>query len=101
MDGIRNRWQELWHITLPAISPHLVFSAVLAITASFGTEVVATALTGFPSTGYATHTLMHHMKDFGFIRFQRGYACAIAVLLFVMSISVNKVAQHLVKKVGK
>lgn len=101
VDGIRNRWQELWHITLPAISPHLVFSAVLAITASFGTEVVATALTGFPSTGYATHTLMHHMKDFGFIRFQRGYACAIAVLLFVMSISVNKVAQHLVKKVGK
>ena len=101
IDGITNRWQELWHITLPAISPHLVFSAVLAITASFGTEVVATALTGFPSTGYATHTLMHHMKDFGFIRVQRGYACAIAVLLFVMSISVNKVAQHLVKKVGK
>lgn len=101
VDGIRNRWQELWHITLPSMAPHLVLSAILAITASFGAEAVATAMTGFPSTGYATHTIMHHMRDYGFIRFQRGYACAIATVLFVMSITINKVVQSLIKKVGK
>ena len=101
VDGIRNRWQELWHITLPAMAPHLVLSAILSITASFGAETVATVMTGFPSTGYATHTIMHHMRDYGFIRFQRGYACAIATILFILSISINKIVQRIIKRVGK
>jgi multiple sugar transport system permease protein len=101
VDGIRNRWQELWYITLPAMTPHLVLSAILSITASFGAETVATVMTGFPSTGYATHTIMHHMRDYGFIRFQRGYACAIAAVLFILSITLNKAAQSIIKKVGK
>ena len=71
IDGIRSRWQELWYITLPAMAPHLMLSAILAITAAFSTETVATAMTGFPSTDYATHTLMHHMRDYGFLRYQR------------------------------
>lgn len=100
-DGIRNRWQELWHITLPSMKPHLVLSVILSITSAFGAEIVATAMTGFPSTGYATHTIMHHLRDYGFIRFQRGYACAIATVLFVICIMVNKAAQALVKRIGK
>ena len=93
VDGIKNRFQELWHITLPAMTPHLILSVILSITGAFGAEAVITAMTGFPSTGYATHTIMHHLRDYGFIRFQRGYACAIAV--------VNRLAQILVKRIGK
>lgn len=101
VDGVKNRWQELWFITLPSMSPHLVLSAILSITAAFGAEAVATAMTGFPSTGYATHTIMHHLRDYGFIRFQRGYACAIASVLFAICMIVNKSAQAMIKRIGK
>ncbi len=100
VDGIKNRWQELWFVTLPIMSPHLMLSAILAITASFGAEAVATALTGFPSTNYATHTIMAHLRDFGMIRYERGYACAIATILFIFCIASNKFAQMLIRKAG-
>ena len=32
VDGIKNRWQELWFITLPTMRPQMMFGAVLAIT---------------------------------------------------------------------
>ena len=28
IDGIKNRWQELWYVTLPAMKPQLMFGAV-------------------------------------------------------------------------
>lgn len=101
IDGIKNRWQELWYVTLPMMAPHLMLAAVLAITASFGAEQVATAMTGFPSTDYATHTIMHHMRDYGGIRYERGYASAIATILFLTCIGVNKLIQRLLRKVGE
>ena len=101
MDGIKNRWQELWFVTLPMMAPHLMLSAVLAITATFGSAQVATVMTGFPSTNYATQTVMQHLMDYGTIRYQRGYASAIATVLFLMSLLCNKAAQKLIGRVGK
>lgn len=98
MDGIRDRWQELWHITLPMMAPHLMLSAVLSITAAFSVANVAIALTGMPSTNYATHTLLTHMIDYGTIRYERGYASAIATLLFLISIGLNKLIQSRLKR---
>ena len=65
VDGIKNRWQELWYITLPTMRPQLMFGAVLAITNSFGFGAVVDALCGFPSVDYAAHTIMHHLSDYG------------------------------------
>ena len=98
VDGIRDRWQELWHITLPMMAPHLMLSAVLSITAAFSVANVAIALTGMPSTNYATHTLLTHMIDYGTIRYERGYASAIATLLFLISIGLNKLIQSRLKR---
>ena len=101
IDGIRNRWQELWYVTLPVMRPQLLFGAVMSITNSFGIGGVITALCGFPSTDYAAHTIMHHLEDYGTIRFQMGYACAIATVLFVMMVGVNLLVQKLIAKVGE
>ena len=101
VDGIRNRWQELWYVTLPVMRPQLLFGAVMSITNSFGIGGVITALCGFPSTDYAAHTIMHHLEDYGTIRFQMGYACAIATVLFVMMVGVNLLVQKLIAKVGE
>ncbi len=101
VDGIKNRWQELWYITLPTMRPQLMFGAVLSITNSFGFGGVVTALCGFPSVDYAAHTIMHHLGDYGGSRYEIGYSSAIAVILFVVMFSANIVIKKALSKVGE
>jgi len=101
VDGVRNRWQELWYITLPSMRPQLMFSAVMSITSCFGFGGVVTALCGFPSVDYSAHTIMHHLDDYGGIRFEVGYSSAIAVVLFAIMIGANMLVKKLLSKVGQ
>ena len=101
VDGIKNRWQELWYITLPTMRPQLMFGAVLAITNSFGFGAVVDALCGFPSVDYAAHTIMHHLNDYGGQRYEVGYASAIAVILFIIMYGSNVVIKKALSKVGE
>ena len=100
VDGVRNRWQELWYITLPSMKPQLMFGAIMAITSAFGFGGVVTALCGFPSVDYAAHTIMHHLDDYGSQRFEVGYSSAIAVLLFALMIGSNMLVKKMLSKVG-
>ncbi len=101
VDGIRNRWQELWYVTLPVMKPQLMFGAVLAITGSFGFGGIVTALCGFPSVDYCCWTIVHHLEDYGGQRWEVGYSSTIAVLLFAMEIGANMLVQKLLSKVGQ
>ncbi len=101
VDGIRNRWQELWYVTLPTMKPQLMFGAVLAITQSFGFGAIVTALCGFPSVDYAAHTIMHHLDDYGGQRYEVGYSSAIAVVLFVIMLGSNYLVKKALSKVGQ
>jgi multiple sugar transport system permease protein len=101
VDGVRNRWQELWYVTLPSMKPQLMFGAVMSITQAFGFGPVVTALAGFPSVDYAAHTIMHHLDDYGGQRFEVGYSSAIAVVLFVVMVGANKLIQKMLSKVGQ
>lgn len=101
IDGLRNRWQELWYITLPAMRPQLMFGAVMSITQSFAVSYQAIALTGFPSTDYAAHTIVTHLIDYGNIRFEMGYATAIATVLFLTMMFTQRLVQKLLSKVGQ
>jgi len=100
VDGIRNRWQELWYITLPSMRPQMMLSAILAITGAFGFGGVITALVGFPSPDYCVHTIMHHLDDYGGARYEMGYASAIATILFFMMIGCNLLITRILRKVG-
>ncbi len=86
LDGIKSRWQELWHITLPSMKPQLMFGAVMQIATSFGVGSVCSALAGFPSTNYAAHTIVLHAEDVGTLRYEMGYASAVSVVLFIIMI---------------
>lgn len=86
IDGVTNRWQELWYITLPQMVPQLKIGAVLAISGAFAVGGVNAALTGNPSTDYSTHTILLHLTDYGYGKYEMGYACAIAVILFAMMV---------------
>ena len=100
VDGVKNRWQELWYITLPNMKPQLMFGAVLAITNAFGFGGVVTALAGFPSVDYAAHTIMHHLDDYGGQRYEIGYSSAIAVVLFIIMVGSNMLVRKALSKVG-
>ncbi len=100
VDGIKNRWQELWYITLPSMKPQLMFGAVMQITQSFAVADISINLAGNPSVNDAGATVVTHLLDYGSIRYEMGYACAIATLLFIMMIGTNKLIQKLIRKVG-
>ena len=84
IDGVRNRWQELRYITLPSMSHMLLFSAVMQIQSSFSISAVAVELAGYPSVQYSVDTIVTHMSDMATVRYELGYASAIAVVLFAM-----------------
>jgi len=100
VDGITNRWQELWFITLPSMKPQLMFGAVVQLTQAFAVADISINLAGFPSVNYAGETVVTHLIDFGTIRFEMGYASAIASVLFLLMIGTNKGVQKLLGRIG-
>ena len=100
IDGIKNRWQELWFITLPNMRPMLAFGAVMSITGALSVGAISSALTGFPSAQYATHTMLLHLIDYGNIRMEMGYASAIAVILLGLMLGANALFQKFLRRLG-
>lgn len=86
LDGLKNRWQELYYVTFPQMGPQLLFGAVNAISTAFSVGSVNAALTGNPSTDYSTHTILLHITDYANNRYELGYASALSVVLFGMMI---------------
>jgi len=100
VDGVKNRWQELYYITLPSMKPQLMFGAIMSITGSFGFGGIVTALAGFPSVDYCAHTIMHHLEDYGGQRYEIGYSSAIATILFLIMIGANMLVKRIISKLG-
>lgn len=104
IDGIKNRWQELWYITLPQMKSQLMFGAVMQITSALGIGSVSISLLGFPSVEYSGHTIVTHLLDFGSTnstRLEMGYASAIATILFVFMLGANLLVQKVIRRVGE
>ncbi len=100
IDGVKNRWQELWFITLPSMKPQLMFGAVMQITTSLAIAQVSMQLVGFPSVEYAGHTIVTHLIDYGSVRYDLGYASAIATVLFLIMMITNLLVRKILRKVG-
>ncbi|MBQ8799097.1 MAG: sugar ABC transporter permease [Lachnospiraceae bacterium] len=100
VDGLKNRMQELWYITLPSMKPMLMFGAINAITTAFNVSAIPEQLCGNPSTDYAVHTVVTHLNDYGGVRYEMGYASAIATVLFLAMLLCNKFIQKLLSRVG-
>lgn len=97
VDGIKNRWQELWFVTLPSMKPQLMFGAVLTISGSLG---VGASMAGNPSTEYAAYFMSMHMSSFASERYEMGYASAIATIMFLIMIICNKLFRKVLSKIG-
>ncbi|MFD0962054.1 carbohydrate ABC transporter permease [Paenibacillus chungangensis] len=100
IDGVRYRWQELWYITIPYVKPQLLFGAVLQVVTALQVFDISVQLVGMPSPLYAGHTVMTHLFDYAFIRFEMGYATAIAVILFGLMVGINRIIFNILGSKG-
>ncbi len=96
MDGMKNRWQEIFYITIPSMKPQMLFGAVMAVVATFQVGAIGVQLSGSnPTPQYAGQLMVNHIEDFGFIRFLMGYASAVSVILLIMIYGISKVTWSL------
>ncbi len=101
IDGVHNRFQEVWFITLPTMKPQLLFGAVMQIVTSFSVADVSVQLAGFPSTEYSAETAVTHIMDYGLVRYEMGYACALATVLFLAMLLSNRLVTAALNRVGR
>ena len=101
IDGITNRWQEVWYITLPSMKPQLMFGAVMSITGAFGFGGIVSTLCGNPPTDYVGYTVTHHIDEYGGTRWEVGYSSALSFLMFLIMVGANLLVNKLLSKVGR
>lgn len=101
IDGIKNKFQELFYITLPMMKPQMLFGAINSVVVSFAVFEIAISVAGMPSPNYAGHTLVAHLFDYAFIRFQMGYASAIAMVLFTITFFLGRILINTLSTKGK
>lgn len=99
IDGIRNRMQEVFYITIPSIKPQMLFGAIMAIVNAFKQSAIGVQLSGAnPTPNYAGQLMVNHISDFGFTRYEMGYACAVSVVLLIIIWVFSKGARTLFKE---
>jgi len=101
IDGIKNRWHELWYITLPYMKNILLFSAVMQIASSFSVGQICMTLAGFPSVNYSAETIITHLMDVGTMRYEMGVACAMSFFLFALMAVTRLVIGKILNAVGR
>lgn len=96
IDGISNRFQEIIHITIPSMKPQMLFGAVIAIVATFQAGAIGVTLSGGnPTPQYAGQLIVNHIEDYGFLRYEMGYAAAVSVALLLMVLLFSRLANRL------
>lgn len=99
LDGISNRWQEIFYITIPSMKPQMLFGAVMAIVGTFQAGAIGVALSGSnPTPQYAGQLIVNHIEDYGFLRYEMGYAAAVSVVLLLMVLLFNRLANKLFRE---
>lgn len=98
IDGVKNRFQEMFYITIPNMKPQMLFAAVMSIVSAIQTGIISTQLAGNPTPGYSAQTIVNHIEDYGFIRYEMGYAAAVSVVLLGIIYAFSSIAKSLFKE---
>lgn len=96
VDGMKNRFQEIIYITIPSMKPQMLFGAVMAIVNAFNMGYIGVGLSGQnPTPGMAGQLITNHIEDYGFLRYEMGYAAALSVALLLIVMLFSKAAHRL------
>ncbi len=101
IDGVSNRLQEIFYITIPSMKPQMLFGAVMAIVGTFQAGAIGVTLSGSnPTPQYAGQLIVNHIEDYGFLRYEMGYAAAVSVVLLLMVLFFTRLANRLFASEG-
>lgn len=96
LDGMKSRWQEIFLLTIPSMKPQMLFGAVMAIVGTFQAGAIGVTLSGSnPTPQYAGQLIVNHIEDYGFLRYEMGYAAAVSVVLLMMVLFFSRVSTRL------
>lgn len=96
LDGLSSRWQEIFYITIPSMKPQMLFGAVMAIVGTFQAGAIGVTLSGSnPTPQYAGQLIVNHIEDYGFLRYEMGYAAAVSVVLLLMVLFFTRLSNRL------
>lgn len=96
IDGVKNRFQEIVYVTVPAIRPYMMFGAVMSIVSTFQNGSIGVMLSGAnPTPGYAGQLLVTHAEEYAFVRYEMGYGAAISVLVLILVWVISQIAKKL------
>ncbi len=96
IDGIKNRFQEIVYITVPSMKLQMLFGAIMAVVGTFQGGAIGVQLSGTnPTPQNAGQLIVNHIDDYGFLRYEMGYAAAISVVLLLIIYGFSKIATRL------
>ena len=96
IDGVKNRFQEIMYVTIPNMKPQMLFGAVMAIVSAFNNGGIGVALSGVnPTPEYSAQLITNHIDDYGYARYEMGYAAALSVVLLAVIMLFTKIAYKL------
>lgn len=96
IDGLSSRWQEIFYITIPSMKPQMLFGAVMALVGTFQAGAIGVTLSGTnPTPQYTGQLIVNHIEDYGFLRYEMGYAAAVSVVLLLMVLFFTRLATRL------
>lgn len=99
IDGIRNRLQEVFYITIPLMKPQMLFGMVMAVVNTFQVGYIGVSLSGAnPTPQYAGQLIVNLIEDYGFIRYEMGYASAASVVLLILIYTITKASGRMFKE---
>lgn len=96
IDGMSSRLQEIFYITIPSMKPQMLFGAVMALVSTFQAGAIGVTLSGSnPTPQYSGQLIVNHIEDYGFLRYEMGYAAAVSVVLLLMVLFFSRIATRL------
>ena len=96
VDGMKNRFQEVFYITIPMMKPQMLFGAVMAVVNTFAAGGIGVTLSGSnPTPQYAGQLIINHIDDYIYNKYEFGMACAVTVILLLIILIISRVAYKL------
>ena len=101
LDGVSNRIQEIFYITIPNMKSQMLFGAVMAIVSAFSAGAIGVQLSGSnPTPQNAGQLVVNHIEDYGILRKELGMSAALSVILLIIVYIFNRLFTRFFREKG-